>query len=217
MYRNASQTALTEFAITVELDFIPEWPETVERLASALSAEQPVSEAYLLVPTRHGRPVPDLAKQLIGSLLPYTELGDWATLLPDPSPSEFTDAFDEGQNALQTLSGIAALPDEQQTHPTVQDAVEEAESRYNTAHSRLLDLATDELADDLLAIIEATAIQVQVELDGETTGPGYAERIATGFLQAAQTDEFNTLSVARFLALEWDINPAAAASILADL
>ena len=217
MYRHESQTALTEFAITVELGFIAEWSETVERLASALSAKQPTGEVYLLVPTRHGRPVPGLAMKLIDSLLPHTELGDWATRLPDPSPSEFTDAFDEAQNTLQTLSGIAALPDDQQTHPTVQDAAEEAESRYNTAHSRLLDLATDELADDLLAIIEATAIQVQAELDGETTGPGYAERIATGFLQAAQTDEFNTLSVARFLVLEWDINPVAAASILADL
>ena len=217
MYRHESQTALTEFAITVELGFIAEWSDTSERLASALSAKQPTGEVYLLVPTRHGRPVPGLAMRLIDSLLPHTELGDWATRLPDPSPSEFTDAFDEAQNTLQTLSGIAALPNDQQTHPTVQDAVEEAESLYNKAYGRLLDLATDALADQLLSIIEATAIQVQAELDGEATGPGYAEQIATGYLQVAQTDEFHTLTVARLLALEWDINPAAATSILADL
>lgn len=189
LYSHESHTALTEFAITVELDFLPEWPETVERLAAVLSAGQPVGEAYLLVPTRHSRPVPTLTMQLIGSLLPRTELGEWATLLPDPAPSEFTNAFDQAQNALQTLSGISALPGGQRTHPTVRNVVEEAESLYNTAHGKLLDLATDELADELLSIIETSAIQVQAELDGENTGPGYAEQIATGHLQIAQTDE----------------------------
>ncbi len=193
LYRHESKTAMTEFAITVELGFLPEWPETAERLASALSAGQLRDEVYLLVPTRHSRPVPTLAMQLIESLLPCADLGEWATVLPDAAPSAFTDAFDDAQNALQTLSGISTLPDEQQTHPTVQEAAEEAESLYNTAYGRLLDLATDELADELLAIIEATAIQVQAELDGETTGPGYAEQIASGCLQLAQTDEFNTL------------------------
>ena len=217
MYQRESQTALTEFAITVELDFMPEWPETVERLASALSGRQLTGETYLLVPTRHNKPVPSLAIQLIESPLPCAGLGEWETKLPDSAPSEFTDAFDEAQNALQTLSAICALPDDQQSHPAVQDVLEEAESLYNTAHGRLLDLATDDLSDGLLAIIEAFAIQVQAELDGETTGPGYAEQIAAGYLQVAQTDEFNTLAIARLLALEWDINPAAAASILADL
>lgn len=216
-YPHESQTALTEFAITVELGFLPEWPETVERLASALSAGQLPGEVYLLVPTRHNKPVPSLAMQLIESLLPCTELGEWERLLPGPAPSEFTDVFDEAHNALLTLSGICALPEDQQTHPTVQDAMKEASSFYNTAHGRLLNLATDELADQLLAIIEATAIRVQAELERETTGPGYAGRIAAGYLQAAQTDEFNTLANARLLALEWDINAAAAASILADL
>ena len=216
LHRRQDQTALREFAISVELGFLPEWPEAVERLASALNADQRISESYLLVPTRDSRPVPSLVMKLIGSLSPCSELGEWAALLPDPAPSEFTDAFDEAHGALQILSGICVLPDDQRTHRTVRRAVEEAETRYNTTHSRLLDLATDELTDQLLAVIEVFAIQVQAELDGQLNGPGYAEQIATGDLQVAQTDEFYTISVARYLALEWDINPEAAAIMVAD-
>ena len=208
---------VVEFAVTVELGSLTLWPDAVERLAASLEAEQPGDEVYLLVPLREGSPVPSLSRQLTFSMLPRAELGDWAAMLPQPAPSTLADTFDEAQGALQVLSGIRHLPEDQRTHAEVRAAVDEAESRFKTAHRKLLEWPSDPLTDQLVAVVEALEEQVGAELRGEHTGASYAEQIAAGVFTDGQTDELHIITGARCLALEWEIDPEAAVSVLVGL
>ena len=61
---------LREFAITVELPSLLQWPEAAEMLVQALDVDQPADETYLLVPTRIHRAIPGLAIKKISECWP---------------------------------------------------------------------------------------------------------------------------------------------------
>lgn len=206
--------ATDELAVTVELGSLLEWPDAVSRLQAVLSVERPLGETYLMIPLRNGRPVPSLAMKLITTVWPSPDLGEWASLLADPYPSPLTDTFEDAQMALQTVSGICHLPEEQQGDHAVQAAAEAAASQFVEAHEALLNMRSDPLIDELVSILETLATRVQAELSGTNTGPSVAEQIASGALQGGDTDEFVTIVGARYFALEWDIDPDAAVEML---
>lgn len=206
--------ATDELAVTVELGSLLEWPDAVSRLQAVLSVERPLGETYLMIPLRNGRPVPSLAMKLITTVWPSADLGEWASLLADPYPSPLTDTFEDAQMALQTVSGICHLPEEQQGDHAVQAAAEAAASQFVEAHEALLNMRSDPLIDELVSILETLATRVQAELSGTNTGPSVAEQIASGALQGGDTDEFVTIVGARYFALEWDIDPDAAVEML---
>ncbi|MDE0375985.1 MAG: hypothetical protein OXK16_08500 [bacterium] len=208
---------VVEYAITVELGSLTRWPNAVERLAAVLEAERPGDETYLLVPIREGNTVPSLSMQLNLSLLPRAELGDWAAILPEPAPSALADTFEEAQGALQTLSGIRHLPEGQRNHEEIRAALDKAASRFKTAHRKLREWPSDPLTDQLVAVVEALEEQVRTELRGQHAGASYAEQIAAGVFQGVQTDELHIMTGARYLALEWEVDPDAAISTLIGL
>ncbi len=217
LHRQPEQTPLLEFAITVELGSLVEWEDAHSTLEAALGPNRPPAEIYLLVPLRGQRSVPSQAMQLIDSLLHSPDPGDWATTVSEPAPSELADTFSEAQEALQVLSGICHVPEDQQTHQTIQTAVEQATSRFRKAYERLLELPSDPLIDELVAVVKALAAQVQAELDGTHSGLSLAEKVALGVFQGDRTEEFDTILGARCLALEWEIDPKAALAMFADL
>ncbi|WP_420613124.1 hypothetical protein [Candidatus Spongiisocius sp.] len=216
LYRQPRR-GVVEFAVTVDLGSLIEWPAALELLDAALRAERPLSEGYVLVPLCEGNTVPSLAMRFNSSLLPYLELGDWATMLPDPAPSELANTFDEALGALQVLSGICHLPEDQQAHDMVLSTALEANSRFTTAQMKLVETPPDPLTDELLGLIHTLAEQVQAELDGTHAFLSLAEQSAMGTYQDERTDVFNTILGARFLTLEWDIDRAKAVALLADL
>ncbi|WP_428116601.1 hypothetical protein [Candidatus Poriferisodalis sp.] len=212
--RPQEPSVLLDLAITVEIPSLPEWPDAVSTLETALSAQQPIIEAYLLIPLRNGRPIPNLTMRLGSSLYPALDLGEWAALLPDPHPSELADTFTEAHNALQTLSGIQLLPEDQQEHHIAQEAAEAAASQLESAWKRLAELRPDALIETLMAYLTSLAHQIQTEGNGTHVGRSFAEQIALGVAQQEETEHFTNFVGARLLALQWDINAQVAIELL---
>jgi hypothetical protein len=215
--RAAPPTTTTTFAITVRLASLLEWPEAASKLQEALSAEQPLGETYMFIPLRGGRPVPSMAIKLISTAWPATDIGEWKSQLAEPHSSHLADTFTKAQTALQALSGICHLPADQQAHELVVAAASAAASDLEHARDHLVEAPSDPLTNELLAIVDALAVEVQAEIDGTSSRPSVAEQVAVGALQGGGDDVFNTIMGARYLALEWDIDAARAVEMYESL
>ena len=116
--------------------------------------------------------------------------------------------------ALQVLSGLFHLPEEQQPHELIQTAVKEAESQFIAASQRLSELPPDPVIDHLFDLVVILGNQVQAEADGTHTDPTFAEQIAAGAFQVRETEEWNAINEALYVALEWEIDPESAAALI---
>ena len=176
---------------------------------AALRAEQLVDETYLLVPIRNDRPIPRLAMRLINHVHLAPD-PDGLEKLPKAHSSTLAGIFDRANIALQGLSGIAELPDEQQDHDQVHTIAEELVAELGEAGEELSRLPDDSVTEVLGSLINEIASRVQMELDGTSTEPGFASQIAR-FFAAEISEELAWVCNARHLAIEWDIDPQAAA------
>ena len=204
-----AQTSSTtgEYRVCVELDSLFDWYGAVDSLQAALHADPQASETYLLVPLRHGRPIPGLVMKLINNLWPVPN-PDGLEKLPQAHPSELADTFNQTQRLLQKLSGICCLPDEQRTHDKVEEVAEALVSQLATACEKLRELPDDPVTDLLHSIVEGLAVRVQAENDGTSTEPNLAAQ-TTPLDHDEITDELQMITHANLIALEWDINPQA--------
>ena len=116
--------------------------------------------------------------------------------------------------ALQVLSGLFHLPEEQQLHELIQTTAKEAESQFIAARQRLSELPPDPVIDYLFDVVQVLAAQVQAEADGTHTDPTFAEQIAAGALQVKETEERNAINEALYVALEWEIDAESAAALI---
>ena len=207
------RTLSVEYLVSVEVASLLEWPAAEANLETALGLDQHEFETFVCVPFRDGRPVPSLAVKLVTNMCSFP-LDKHLELLPQPHPSTLADQFDRCHHALQVLSGISQLSDEQQTHEIISAIADSAISEFETAFEQLGEHANDPLVSQLLQMLAEITIRVRSELDGTNTEPYLAEQIFNGFQQGDGTDEFATLLLARYLALEWDINPETAVSLL---
>ena len=208
VFDSAHRTALSEYRVCVELDSLFGWHEAVDSLHTALRADQLAGETYLLVPLRHGKPIPALAMTLINNLWPAPD-PDGLDSLPPARPKELADMFDKAHFALEALSGISELPDAQQAHDRVQALQENLASDLGTAHESLNGLPDDPVTAEILAIILSLVVRVQSELDHTSTEPSFAAQMAAIFAEEV-TDEFTLIHCGRCIAYEWDINPSTA-------
>ncbi|MBK5222034.1 MAG: hypothetical protein JJE52_03985 [Acidimicrobiia bacterium] len=204
----------TAWAVTIELDSLLDWPDTVDDLISTLSPEQRLGESCVLIPLRAGRPVPSLSVKLMGSAFPATSIDEWAPQLGKPHPTSLADTVAEAQRALQALSGILELPDHQCSHPLVEAAASQAAADFLRAREELLVAPSDPLTQELLSVVDALAAEVQAEIDGSSSGAGVAAQVAAGALHASGGSVFDTIVGARYFALEWDIDRALAVDLL---
>ncbi len=201
-----------QYLVSVDVASLLDWPAAVASLEEALGTDRPIGETFVFVPLRDGRPVPSLATKLIGNLWPFPN-PEGLDMLPEPHPSTFADLFNQCQHSLQTLSGISQLPDEQQSHKIVLAVVDSATSEFATAVEQMHDLPSDTVVSDLLELLAETAVRVQSELEGTSTESCFAEQITTGMSEGGGVPEFDTIILARYLALEWDIDASDAVTL----
>ena len=201
-----------QYLVSVDVASLLDWPAAVASLEEALGTDRPVRETFVFVPLRDGRPVPSLATKLIDNLWPFPN-PEGLDMLPEAHPSTFSDLFDQCQHSLQTLSGISQLPDEQQSHEIVLAVVDSATSEFATSAEQMNDLPSDTVVSDLLELLAATTVRVQSELKGTSTEPCFAGEIATGVLKGGGVSEFDSIILARYLALEWDIDASDAVTL----
>ncbi len=208
---------LREFAITVELPSLLQWPEAAEMLVQALDVDQPADETYLLVPTRIHRAIPGLAIKKISECWPSPDVGPWADDLGAPHSSRIFDAFTSAHIALQTISGVGYLPVQQRDDPLVRATSDAALDRFNSARSETAECPPGPVRDALLEALDDLAGQVEAEQDGAASGPSLAERITNGLATGDVSQELAALQIARLIAQEWDIDPQAADESLREL
>ena len=207
-------SALSEYGVSIELDSVFDWDYAVATVTAALQADQLVGETYLLVPLRHSRPVSSLAMRLINDLHHEPDPAGLENLSQAHS-STLVDIFDQANSALQSLSGISELPDEQRDHDRVHTIILELIAELSKVNQRLSNLPDDRVTEALRALIGGTATRVQEELDGTSSEPSFASQIAR--LIAGETvDELTWVGYARYLAIEWDIDSQAAAEQFAE-
>ena len=162
---------LREFAITVELPSLLQWPEAAEMLVQALDVDQPADETYLLVPTRIHRAIPGLAIKKISECWPSPDVGPWADDLGAPHSSRIFDAFTSAHIALQTISGVGYLPVQQRDDPLVRATSDAALDRFNSARSETAECPPGPVRDALLEALDDLAGQVEAEQDGASIWP----------------------------------------------
>lgn len=204
----------TSWAVTIELESLTAWPAAVDALVDVLRVQQPLGEMYVLIPLRAGRPVPSLAVSLISTPLPASDIDEWMSQLGDPHPSVLADTFSEGLAALQRLSGVGDLPEDQRTHEQVRAAADEAVAEFERSYADLRAAAADPVTSELLDLTKALAEQVQAEVDGTHHGDTVASQVAAGMIQAPTGAVFDHIIGARYLALEWDIDRTHAVELL---
>ena len=198
--------AAGQWAITVELASLLDWPEALASLSSALSVEQPLGESYVLIPLREGRPVPSLAVKQITAPLPVSNVDDWAPQLAEPHPSPLADAFTDAQAALQTLSGLSELPRSQREHTHVQEVALQASEDFARARGELLAHPTDALTQELLVVVDDLASEVEAQSGGGSGGVSFAQEVSAALIQGSSSSAFEAIVGALYLALEWDID-----------
>lgn len=206
----------SDIAVTVELPSLLEWPEALAALEDALADRRP-GETFLVVPLRQGRPVPTLAARMVTSTWPSLELGDWASALNAPQPMDVAQSLERAHAALQALSGIGSLPEAQRDHPDVLEVAQTTASEFRAARDDILTRPSDPVIGELVDILDGHGQWVQAEHDGTADGPTLSEEVHAGALEGSPSEAFHALVGARMFALEWDIDPAHAVELLAEV
>ena len=212
VFDSAQTGGLSEYRISVELDSLLNWPQAAHTLGTALTQHQATGETFLLVPLRHNRPVPATAMRLNSGLHPAPH-PPGTDKLPDPHPDGLAAAFDKAQTALVTMSAIRCLPEAQRQHEKI-DAIEESlDAEGEAAYETLIEQPDNPATDLLIETLGALAHRVQAEDSGTATEPNLAAQIATAIATGEINDDFELVATARFLALEWEIDPEAVAAL----
>lgn len=197
------------------MDSLFDWINAVGQLADSLSQDHQPGETFLLVPIRRSRPVPMLAMRFTYNLWPEPQ-PDGLDKLSEAHPDQLAATFNKAQSALRTISGLCCLPEEQQDHQEVQAVADIANSELEAAYGRLCDMPDDPVVDWLRSVIEGLGMHVQAECEGATTEAGFAAQVALSLTTNEVTEYSALVWFAKCVALEWEIDPVAAAELLPD-
>jgi hypothetical protein len=210
------------FAILVRLDRIWDWAAAMEALQPILSCHTQDfgSHHVLVVPSREGRPLRQLARRFLNEWFPEVGLFDqWADSFATPHLTPLTDAFDRAHDAIYHLSGLADLQRHRELTHDPASLLDSASQGCDQALEEIDRLSEpDSVVAAVLSYLAELRARVHHELDDHAddhAGP-YASAIATG-VTGGTTTEFATLNVARLVVLEWDINRRQAQQLLHDL
>ena len=215
VFDSTSEKSLREFRISIEVNSLLDWYEAVGQLTASINQHQQPGEEFLLIPLRNNRPVPMLAMRYIFNLWPESH-PEGLDSLSEAHPDQLAAAFDKAQLALQTISGICCLPEEQQDHEMVQGVADTANSELEAAYEGLCQLPDDPVVDWLRSVIGGLSMHVQSECDGTATESGFAAQVALSLTSDEVTEYSALVLYAKCVALEWEIDPAAAAQMLPD-
>ena len=213
VYDTAQAGVLHEYRICVELDWLHEWPQAAAYLGGVLQQHQLTGEIFLMVPLRQNKPVPTLAVKLIQTLCDVPEPAG-LDKLEEAHPCNLAVTYNKAQDALIALSAIACLPEIQQDHEKVEATADGLVTEAAAACETLAEEPDNEVAVLLLGVLQQLANRVQAEFDGTSNEPNLAVQIVTALVQGQFNDDLALVTDARYLALEWEIEPNNVSAIL---
>ncbi|WP_253870468.1 hypothetical protein [Promicromonospora umidemergens] len=210
-----------QIAIGVRQSAIHEWAESLAKLTAILQTYDQSSDGgrppILLVPLVAGRPVRALARQIQFSILPNPELFDtWTEQLGQPHDTPLTDAVSAAHQALQGLSGLAALTERRPDVTSLQEFADQEQSRFLAAFHSITELDDSQVVDAVARHVAALGERVQGEFD-EPVGVSdtLAAGIATGTVTGSSVDMMD-LDRLLTISLQWDLDPELATRLLSD-
>jgi hypothetical protein len=197
----------------------PNLEAVIETLADVVSRFTLPDSSLVVIPVQDGVPLLRYTFRLYtsGGVYPLPdEAQPWLDLIPPTRPMPCSDALADTVEALSDLSSLGWLDTQRSTGAAVQEAVDAALSRFRDARACLDALPRDEIIAGLIDEIDGFADRVQREIDAHATEGVFAEVIAGG-LTGTRDDAFLRVSGLVYVAMQWDLDPAAAEILLATL
>lgn len=211
-----------QIAIGVHVATIAEWTVVPEKISQILPHD-PAADGgrspVLVVPLVDGSPLRLLARQVQTSLWPGQDLLEsWTPQLGPPRPTPLTEAATQAHQALQGLSGVAALVVRRDMVPDVANYAEQEALWYRAAMQAVEELDTDDaVVAEVAGYLRGLADRVQAEFHAAPAeGSTLAAGIAVGVVRGS-SDDLAALDALLGLALQWDVSPGVARQLLDDL
>ena len=207
------QGAFPNFAVTVAVESLTDWPVVVEELVPRLEALRTPGESSWLVPVLGGRTVRLYAKPLISELWPVTDFSEFEHLLPHPLEERLTTEVVAAHSALQVRSALSALGREDGLDDQVIRVLDHAQSDFKEAIAAIQSLGQDTVVSEIVDWLLEIDTRIGREWNGEIRAGTFAEGIAEGALGDGSV-EFGTLDAALLVSLQWDADPASAVALI---
>lgn len=197
---------VSERLVAVDVSSLIDWNYALEEISIAIQDAGLPGEKFTIVPIRKGKPVAPLAMSLISSLLPAGDLGQWTSSLAEAHETPLTDAFDAAIASLQVASGVLTLPEAHRSHRIVDEVVENAKHEFIQSRRILEQSPRDAITEQIAQLLDSLNDALLDEEAGDSAGGDIASQLLQMMTQGHQTELAMAVSVARLMALEWDID-----------
>lgn len=196
----------SERLIVLDVASLLDWNTVLEKVSIAIQAAGLPGEKFTLVPMLNGKPVETLTMSLISSLILVGDLDHWKHAITEAHETPLTDTFDAAIASLQVLSGVFALPETNHSHRIIVQLAGTAKREFSHLLQIIQHIPQDAVIKHIVQILETLNDSLADEESGETIGGHIASELFLMAIQGRQTELTTSLSVARIMALEWDIN-----------
>ena len=201
------------FAVTVAVESLTDWPAAVEELVPRLEAIRTPGESPWLVPVLGGRTVRPCAQRLISQLWPVTDFSEFEHSLPHPLEERLTTEVVAAHSALQVRSALSVLGREDGLDEQAARVLEQAQGDFTGAIAAIQSLGQDAVVSEIVDWLLKIDPRIEGEWDGEVRAGTFAEGMIEGVLGDGSF-EFGTLDAALLVSLEWDADPASAVALI---
>lgn len=206
MSKDDQYQLVSERLVAIDVPSLIDWSYALEETRTAIQDAGLPGEKFIIVPIRNGKPVAALTMSLVSSLLPVGNLGQWTSSLAEAHETPLTDAFDTAIASLQIASGILALPEAHRSHGIVDQVVENAKHEFIQSRQILERSPRDAITEQISQLLDSLNDALLDEGAGEGASGDIASELWQMVTQGHQTELTVAVSVARLMALEWDID-----------
>ena len=204
------------FAVTVAVESLTDWPAAVEELVPRLEALRTPGGSPWLVPVLGDGTVRLCAKRLISQLWPVTDFSEFEHLLPHPLEERLTTEVVAAHSALQVRSALSVLRRGDGLDDQVSRVLERAQSDFSEAIAAIRSLGHDTVVSEVVDWLLEIDARIEREWNGEIKPGKFADAVVEGALGDGSF-EFGTLDAALLVSLEWDADPARAVALIEEL
>jgi hypothetical protein len=205
--------------LVVDLDRIDEWQVALSAMPGIVDSIAVPASSVTVIAARNGKTLPRFSATVFKGGNVYqlpTAAEPWVGIVPPAHATPFTDSVVEAHQSLEELSAIAYRLTLGDLGEILDDAIESAAGRLDTATKHLLSLPADPVTSEISGLIAQLAARVNGELEGQVSRPFLAEALAKGVLNEP-TDEIGIAMGMIAFATEWDLDPSTAIAWLSDI
>ena len=172
----------SNFAVTVTLDSLADWPAAYEELIPKLQELSALGESPLLVPVVNDRGVPRFTVRAGSKVWAVGNLGEFEHLLPEQLDQRLTSPFIAARSALEVYSALSVLRRDGGLHHSVRQLLERTLFDYDQAVTAIRAVGEDVVVGALTEWLGEIHGQVEKEWNGEIAAGAFATSMVEGVL-----------------------------------